>query len=51
MATNCPMRDGVRQAQGDRDSTMSGSVEATTAIALMRMSSGTPASRIAATDG
>jgi hypothetical protein len=40
---------GVHQAQGDRDSTMSGSVEATTAIALMMMSSGTPASRMAAT--
>ena len=35
--------------QGDRDSTMSGSVEATTAIVLKRMSSGTPASRMAAT--
>ena len=40
---------GVHRAQGDRDSTMSGSVEATTAIALMMMSSGTPASRMAAT--
>jgi hypothetical protein len=44
-----PQGDGVHQAQGDRDSTMSGSVEATTAIALMMMSSGTPASRMAAT--
>jgi hypothetical protein len=40
---------GSHQAHGDRDSTMSGSVEATTAIALMMMSSGTPASRMAAT--
>ena len=40
---------GVHRAQDDRDSTMSGSVEATTAIALMMMSSGTPASRMAAT--
>jgi hypothetical protein len=44
-----PQRDGVHQAQGGRDSTMSGSVEATTAIALKRMSSGTLASRMAAT--
>jgi hypothetical protein len=44
-----PQGEGIHQAQGDRDSTMSGSVEATAAIALMRMSSGTPASRMAAT--
>ena len=44
-----PQGDGVHQAQGDRDSTMSGSVEATTAIALKRMSSETLASRMAAT--
>jgi hypothetical protein len=44
-----PQRDGVHQAQGDRDSTMSGSVEATTAIALKRMSSGILACRMAAT--
>ena len=49
LPSNCPQDDGVHQAQGDRDSTMSGSVEATTAIALMMMSSGTPASRMAAT--